>query len=64
MKTELKSAARRNFLKLTGSGAFTAAMVAGASGMLWSSEAVCVCVLCVCVPCVLCVCVLCVCVCV
>lgn len=40
MKTELKSAARRNFLKLTGSGAFTAAMVAGAGGMLWSSEAV------------------------
>ncbi|MCP4207899.1 MAG: TRAP transporter substrate-binding protein [Shimia sp.] len=38
-KLELKSAERRNFLKLTGSGAFTAAMVAGASGVLWSSEA-------------------------
>jgi TRAP-type C4-dicarboxylate transport system substrate-binding protein len=38
-KRELKSAERRNFLKLTGSGAFTAAMVAGATGVLWSSEA-------------------------
>ncbi|MBS9717076.1 TRAP transporter substrate-binding protein [Pseudohalocynthiibacter aestuariivivens] len=38
--TELTSASRRNFLKLTGSGAFTAAMVAGAAGTLWSSEAV------------------------
>ena len=37
---ELKSASRRNFLKLTASGGFTAAMVAGAAGMLWSSEAV------------------------
>lgn len=37
---ELASAERRNFLKLTASGAFTAAMVVGASGMLWSSEAV------------------------
>ena len=36
---ELKSAERRNFLKLTGAGAFTAAMVAGGAGMLWSSEA-------------------------
>ena len=36
---ELKSAERRNFLKLSGSGAFTAAMVAGAAGTLWSSEA-------------------------
>lgn len=36
----LASAARRNFLKLTASGGFTAAMVAGAGGMLWSSEAV------------------------
>ena len=36
---ELKSAERRNFLKLAGTGGFTAAMVAGASGMLWSSEA-------------------------
>ncbi len=40
MKNELQSAARRNFLKLTGSGAFTAAMVAGGAGMLWSTEAV------------------------
>lgn len=38
-KTELASAARRNFLKLSASGAFTAAMVAGAGGVLWSSEA-------------------------
>jgi len=37
---ELKSAERRNFLKLAGTGSFTAAMVAGAGGMLWSSEAV------------------------
>ncbi|WP_120498994.1 TRAP transporter substrate-binding protein [Roseovarius sp. EL26] len=36
---ELASATRRNFLKLTSSGAFTAAMVAGAGGVLWSSEA-------------------------
>lgn len=35
----LKSAERRNFLKLSASGAFTAAMVAGAGGVLWSSEA-------------------------
>ncbi|NNF23497.1 MAG: TRAP transporter substrate-binding protein [Rhodobacteraceae bacterium] len=40
MKDELKSAERRNFLKLTGTGAFTAAMVAGGAGMLWSDEAV------------------------
>ncbi len=39
-KEELVSAERRNFLKLAGSGGFTAAMVAGAAGMLWSSEAV------------------------
>ncbi len=39
-KQELKSAERRNFLKLTGSGAFTAAMIAGAAGTLWSEEAV------------------------
>lgn len=39
-KRALKSAARRNFLKLSGSGAFTAAAVAGAAGTLWSSEAV------------------------
>ncbi len=40
MENELKSAERRNFLKLTGTGAFTAAVVAGAAGTLWSSEAV------------------------
>jgi len=34
-----KSATRRNFLKLAGSGSFTAAMVAGAAGTLWSTEA-------------------------
>lgn len=39
-RKELASAARRNFLKLTAKGGFTAAMVAGASGMLWSTEAV------------------------
>lgn len=38
--TELASTERRNFLKLATSGSFTAAMVAGAGGMLWSSEAV------------------------
>ena len=37
---ELKSVERRNFLKLAGSGAFTAALVAGAAGTLWSSAAV------------------------
>ncbi|MEM1100244.1 MAG: TRAP transporter substrate-binding protein [Pseudomonadota bacterium] len=36
---ELASAERRNFLKLSGAGAFTAAILAGASGTLWSSEA-------------------------
>lgn len=36
----LEMAGRRNFLKLAGTGAFTAAMVAGAGGVLWSSEAV------------------------
>ena len=35
----LKSAERRNFLKLAGTGSFTAALVAGAAGTLWSSEA-------------------------
>ncbi|MCP5074521.1 MAG: TRAP transporter substrate-binding protein [Rhodobacteraceae bacterium] len=40
LDNELKSASRRNFLKLTGRGAFTTAMVAGAAGTLWSSEAV------------------------
>ncbi|MEM9707960.1 MAG: TRAP transporter substrate-binding protein [Pseudomonadota bacterium] len=38
-KEELASAERRNFLKLSGTGAFTAAVVAGAAGTLWSSEA-------------------------
>lgn len=38
-KLERAAEERRNFLKLTGTGAFTAAMVAGAGGMLWSSEA-------------------------
>ncbi len=37
---ELASASRRNFLKLTSAGGFTAAMVAGAAGTLWSTEAV------------------------
>ena len=36
----LASAARRNFLKLTASGGFTAAIVLGAGGMLWSTQAV------------------------
>ncbi|MEL6220724.1 MAG: TRAP transporter substrate-binding protein [Pseudomonadota bacterium] len=39
-KAEIASAERRNFLKLTGAGAFTAAMVAGAAGTLSSTEAV------------------------
>lgn len=38
-RNELASAERRNFLKLSASGAFTAALVAGAGGVLWSSEA-------------------------
>ena len=38
-KDDLKSAERRNFLKLAGTGSFTAALVAGAAGTLWSSEA-------------------------
>ena len=38
-KNELASEERRNFLKLSASGAFTAALVAGAGGVLWSSEA-------------------------
>ncbi|QMU58529.1 MAG: twin-arginine translocation signal domain-containing protein [Boseongicola sp.] len=37
---ELASASRRNFLKLAGTGSFTAAMVVGAAGMLWSEKAV------------------------
>ena len=36
---ELASAERRNFLKLSASGGFTAALVAGAGGVLWSSKA-------------------------
>ncbi len=40
MNNELQSAERRNFLKLAGTGAFTAAIVAGAAGVLWSSDAV------------------------
>ena len=39
-KQELASASRRNFLKLAGTGSFTAAMVVGAGGMLWSEAAV------------------------
>ena len=38
-RNELASQERRNFLKLSASGAFTAALVAGAGGVLWSSEA-------------------------
>ncbi len=38
-KNGLESAERRNFLKLASAGSFTAALVAGAGGMLWSSEA-------------------------
>ncbi len=37
--TELASEERRNFMKLVTTGSFTAALVAGAGGMLWSSEA-------------------------
>ena len=36
---DIPSAARRNFLKLAGSGSFTAAVVASAAGTLWSGEA-------------------------
>ena len=38
-KQELASAERRNFPKLASTGSFSAAVVAGAGGMLWSSEA-------------------------
>jgi len=38
-RTEPQSAERRNFLKLATTGSFTAAVVAGAAGTLWSSEA-------------------------
>ncbi|MEM8958945.1 MAG: TRAP transporter substrate-binding protein [Pseudomonadota bacterium] len=36
---ELASEERRNFLRLAGTGSFTAALVAGAGGILWSSQA-------------------------
>ena len=36
---KIKTVERRNFLKLASSGAFTAAVVAGAAGSLWSTEA-------------------------
>ena len=39
-RKELVSAERRNFLKLSATGGFTAAMVAGAAGTLWSDAAV------------------------
>ena len=39
-RKELTSLERRNFLKLAGAGGFTAAVMAGAAGMLWSKEAV------------------------
>ena len=38
-ENELKSAERRNFLKLSAGGGFTAALVAGAAGTLWSTGA-------------------------
>ncbi|RMD89935.1 MAG: TRAP transporter substrate-binding protein [Alphaproteobacteria bacterium] len=38
-REEIASVERRNFLKLAGAGSFTAALVAGAAGTLWSSEA-------------------------
>jgi len=40
LDNELASTERRNFLKLAGTGSFTAALVAGAGGVLWSSAAV------------------------
>ncbi|MFT5870574.1 MAG: TRAP-type C4-dicarboxylate transport system substrate-binding protein [Paracoccaceae bacterium] len=40
LNKDVVSANRRNFLKLAGTGSFTAAMVAGAGGMLWSDAAV------------------------
>jgi len=36
----IESTERRNFLKLASTGGFTAALVAGAAGTLWSTEAV------------------------
>ena len=38
--SEMDQASRRNFMKLTAAGGFTAAMVAGAAGTLWSDQAV------------------------
>ncbi|MCK0148867.1 TRAP transporter substrate-binding protein [Marivita sp. S6314] len=38
-RKELESIERRNFLKVMSTGGFTAAVVAGAGGLLWSSEA-------------------------
>jgi TRAP-type C4-dicarboxylate transport system substrate-binding protein len=38
-RKDLESATRRNFLKLASTGGFTAALVAGAAGTLWSTEA-------------------------
>ena len=38
-RAEIESVERRNFLKLAGAGGLTAAMVAAASGTLWSSKA-------------------------
>ena len=35
----IASAERRNFLKLSEAGGFTAAWVAGAAGTLWSTDA-------------------------
>ncbi len=40
IEAEIASLERRNFMKLAASGAFTAAVVAGAAGTLWSEEAV------------------------
>lgn len=36
---DIKSVERRNFLKLAGTGSFTAAVVAGGAGLLWSDQA-------------------------
>ncbi len=36
---DIKSVERRNFLKLAGTGSFTAAVVAGGAGLLWSDGA-------------------------
>jgi hypothetical protein len=39
IQDEVASIERRNFLKLSGAGAFTVAILAGAAGTLWSDEA-------------------------